>query len=94
VNEISRDIPIAVADAGGKFTVRDLQVCGSGPGSRRAPVTGVTVEYKDVNATIRWSAVTAADSYVVRYGIQPDDLYNDYIVRNAIELTIHSLNKA
>jgi hypothetical protein len=40
-----------------------------------------------------WEPVKGADGYVVRYGIEPKKLYNNYIVYDANTLTIHSLNK-
>ena len=43
--------------------------------------------------TLTWQPVEGADGYVVRYGIEPDKLYNSYMVYDGYTLTMHSLNK-
>ena len=45
-------------------------------------------------ANLLWSPVPGADGYVVRYGIEPDKLYNSYIVYGKTTLYMHSLNVA
>jgi hypothetical protein len=44
------------------------------------------------DASLLWQPVAGADGYVVRYGIEPGKLYNNYMVYDANSLTIHSLN--
>ena len=44
-------------------------------------------------ASLLWEPVKDADGYIVRYGIEPDKLYNSYMVYDDNMLTIHSLNK-
>lgn len=81
----------------GKFAVKDLRVFGN-PGS--AGFTKVKDVYVVRNpddrrdATILWEPVKGADGYVLRYGIEPNKLYNNYMVYDANSITIHSLNKA
>ncbi len=45
------------------------------------------------DATITWQPVKGADGYVVRYGVEPEKLYNSYMVYDADTITIHSLNR-
>ena len=81
---------------GGVFAVKDLRVFGN-------PKEATFTEVKDVmfardlddprDATITWQPVKNADGYVVRYGIEPDKLYNSYMVYDAHTITIHSLNR-
>jgi xylan 1,4-beta-xylosidase len=80
----------------GKFAVRDLRVFGN---SAKAVYTDVTDFEVDRNAAdgrdavVSWSPVANADGYIVRYGIAPDKLYNNYMVYDADSISIHSLNK-
>jgi len=39
-----------------------------------------------------WQPVKGADGYVIRYGIEPHKLYNNYMVYDINSITIHSLN--
>jgi hypothetical protein len=45
------------------------------------------------DATLTWKPVEGADGYVIRYGIEPNKLYNNYMVYDKYTLTIHSLNR-
>ncbi|MBN1999699.1 fibronectin type III domain-containing protein [candidate division KSB1 bacterium] len=45
------------------------------------------------DATLTWQPVEGADGYVVRYGIDPDKFYNNYMIYDAYSLTMHSLNR-
>ena len=82
----------------GMFAVKDLRIFGIGNRGQK-PYTRV----KDVmvarsiedprDATITWQPVEGADGYVVRYGIQKNKLYNNYMVYDAHTITIHSLNR-
>lgn len=80
----------------GKFAVKDLRVFGN-PGIKKfSEVDNVYVVRNPEDrrdATIIWDPVKGADGYVVRYGIEPDKLYNNYMVYDANSITIHSLNK-
>jgi hypothetical protein len=80
----------------GKFAVKDLRVFGN-PGSatfsQADNMTIVRDEDDRRNATIMWEPVKGADGYIIRYGIEPDKLYNNFMVYDAYSLTIHSLYK-
>ena len=80
----------------GKFAVKDLRIFGN---EKEAKFTKVT-DFMAVrnpedrrDATLLWEPVAGADGYVVRYGIEPDKLYNNYMVYDINTITIHSLNK-
>jgi hypothetical protein len=80
----------------GKFAVKDLRVFGNQGKASFAQADNVTIvrDEDDLrNATIMWEPVKGADGYIVRYGIEPDKLYNNYMVYDSYTLTIHSLYK-
>jgi xylan 1,4-beta-xylosidase len=80
----------------GKFAVKDLRIFGN---PEEAKFTKVDIVFVARNpedprdATITWQPVKGADGYVVRYGIEPEKLYNNYMVYDDYTITIHSLNK-
>jgi hypothetical protein len=80
----------------GKFAVKDLRIFGNQDKAKFTEVTDV-MAVRDPedrrDATITWKPVEGADGYVVRYGIEPNKLYNNYMVYDKYTLTIHSLNK-
>ncbi len=79
----------------GKFAVKDLRIFGN-PGAalftkvKDVKVVRSTQDRRD--ASLLWQPVAGADGYVVRYGIEPGKLYNNYMVYDTNSLTIHSLN--
>jgi xylan 1,4-beta-xylosidase len=80
----------------GKFAVKDLRIFGNPKATKFTKVDNVMVvrdpdDRRD--ATLLWQPVEGADGYVVRYGIEPEKMYNNYMVYDAYILTIHSLNK-
>lgn len=80
----------------GKFAVKDLRVFGNPDKAKFTKVQKVFVARDPEdrrNATITWEAVKGADGYVVRYGIEPGKLYNNYMVYDANTITIYSLNR-
>ena len=80
----------------GKFAVKDLRVFGNPGVAKFTKVKNVHVARNNDDrrdASILWDPVRDADGYVVRYGIEPDKLYNNYMVYDANSLTIYSLNK-
>ena len=80
----------------GKFCVRDLRVFGNPRNAKFTLVSNVTVTRDtedDRNVLIRWESVENSDGYIVRYGIEPEKLYNHYMVYDADSVSIHSLNK-
>lgn len=79
---------------GGKFAVKDLRIFGNPGNAIFSPVDNVTIvrdEEDRRNASIMWEPVKGADGYIVRYGVEPDKLYNNFIVYNTYSLTIQSL---
>jgi hypothetical protein len=80
----------------GKFAIRDLRVFGNAAQAVFTTVTNPIVQRDPAdgrNAIIRWSPVANADGYIIRYGIAPNKLYNNYMVYDADSVAIHSLNK-
>ena len=80
----------------GKFAVKDLRIFGNPDAATFTQVKDVTVirDPQDPrNANLLWQPVEGADGYVVRYGIEPEKLYNDFMVYDANTLFIHSLNR-
>jgi hypothetical protein len=79
----------------GKFAVKDLRIFGNPDQAEFTAVGGVKVVRNPEDrrdASLLWSPVAGADGYVVRYGIEPNKLYNNYMVYDANSLSIHSLN--
>jgi hypothetical protein len=80
---------------GGPFSVRDLRVFGNGGDKppAAAPRFEVHRDPSDArNAVVRWEMLPDAGGYVVRYGIAPGKLYQNYEVRGQKEIAIHGLN--
>lgn len=79
------------------FSIKDLRVFGN-------PDVAASVKVKDVKAvrnpedrreaTLLWTPVEGADGYIIRYGIEPDKLYNSHIVYDTNVFTVRSLNTA
>ena len=77
------------------FSIKDLRIFGTTPNMSRTKVNDVKVVRNPEDrreANLLWSPVPGADGYVVRYGIEPDKLYNSYIVYGKTTLYMHSLN--
>jgi len=66
----------------GWFALRDLRVFGSDGGAEPGAVADFTSKRHpdDMGASLSWKPVENADTYVVRYGIHPGKLYNQYQV--------------
>ncbi len=80
----------------GKFAIQELRVFGNPDKAKFTKVTDMLVARNPEDrrdATITWKPVEGADGYVVRYGIEPGKLYNNYMVYDDFTITIHSLNK-
>jgi hypothetical protein len=80
---------------GALFSLSGLRVFGNGPGDPPAAVTNVAVHRDPADprhAEITWRPSPGADGYIVRYGIAPDRLFNNYQVYKAERLEIDSLN--
>lgn len=79
---------------GQRLAVSGIRVFGLGTGTKCAPVTQATVTMEDDAMTchIHWAKDAAAQGYNVRFGIAPDKLYNSYLVYDASQVTISTLN--
>jgi len=80
----------------GPFSIRDLRFFGNGLGNVSQEVDGLIVDRDSSDrrtARITWSKSTDAAGYVIRYGITPKKLYNQYQVMGKTELKINSLNR-
>ena len=81
---------------GGKFSLYDLRVFGSGGGARPAQVERVSADRDPVDgrrATIRWTSSKGAEFYIVRFGIRPDLTNQNYQVYDGrTTLEVASLN--
>ena len=80
----------------GQFAIKDLRVFGNPDAAKFTKVKEVYVVRDPLdtrNAKLLWQPVAGADGYVVRYGIEPGKLYNDFMVYDDNALSIHSLNR-
>ncbi|WP_111306948.1 family 43 glycosylhydrolase [Confluentibacter sediminis] len=80
----------------GKFAVKDLRIFGNPDVATFTKVDAIMAVRNPEDrrdATLLWEPVKGADGYVVRYGIEPNKLYNNYMVYDTNTLTMHSLNK-
>jgi hypothetical protein len=79
---------------GGNFAVRDLRIFGNKDKAVFTTVNDFTVQRKtdDRDVLIKWTPVENADGYIIRYGVAPDKLYNNYMVYDADSIAINSLN--
>ncbi len=86
---------VFLAPGMGFFAIRDLRIFGNSKEADFTKVNDFTVE-RDVadgrDAVIRWSPVAGVDGYIIKYGIAPDKLYNNYIVYDVDSLFMRSLN--
>jgi hypothetical protein len=81
--------------AGGKFSVTGFRVFGSGLQNPPARVADFSVERSREGqrvVNISWKPVDNADGYIVRYGIAPDKLYNNFQVYGESSMLIDALN--
>jgi hypothetical protein len=80
----------------GQFAIKDLRIFGNPDAAKFTKVKDIMVARDPEDrrdATISWQPVKGADGYIVRYGIEPEKLYNSYMVYDEYSLTIHSLNR-
>jgi hypothetical protein len=80
----------------GKFSLYDLRVFGHGSGPRPAAVTGVTAARRTGDArraTISWKPAGNADFYIVRLGVRPELMNQNFQVYDgAHSADVGSLN--
>ena len=82
---------------GAKFCIKDLRIFGTTPkmSVKKVDKFMAVRNPSDLReANVMWEPVPGADGYVVRYGIEPNKLYNSYIVYDQNSLYMHSLNTA
>ena len=80
----------------GLFAIRDLRLFGNGLGKVPQKADGLTVDRDPGDkrtARITWKMSKDAAGYIIRYGITPEKLYNQYQVMGKTELKINSLNR-
>jgi hypothetical protein len=84
------------APDGGKFSLYDLRVFGKGDGvapAKVGPATGERDAADGRKAVVRWTPAKGAEFYVVRLGVRPDLLNQDYqVYDSATSVSVASLN--
>jgi Beta-xylosidase len=77
----------------GYFALSDFRVFGSNGGTAPAAVsTAHVLRWEDLRcANVSWKAVDGADGYIIRYGIAPDKLWNNYQVWSGTSYSLRSL---
>jgi hypothetical protein len=83
--------------AGGKFAVSDIRAFGIAAGNPPSPVTDLSAKRDDADrrkVTLTWTPSDRATSYLIRYGITRDQLYQHDLVPGAKtkELKLFNLN--
>lgn len=80
----------------GVFALRDFRIFGKGHGPLPHFVGGLDVQRNagdPRNVDLTWNAASGAESHIVRYGIAPDRLFQNHIVRGGgTSLTLYNLN--
>ena len=79
----------------GNFSLRGLRLFGKGHEAPPTDVSSVSVERKAESrrtALVNWHSVPGGEDYIVRYGIAPDALLNQFEVRGTNTLEINCLN--
>ncbi len=80
---------------GMKFSVRGLRIFGSGRGTKPPAMTDFTVERSSQDqrsCTVHWKKLDGVQGYIIRYGIAPDKLYNNYQIYESDSIKFNSLN--
>ena len=78
-----------------KFSISGLRLFGNGLRPAPARVTGVHVARDTQDgrvAVVSWLPAKGADFYILRFGIRPDRMQENYQVYDGTELTVRSLN--
>lgn len=80
----------------GKFAVSGLRVFGKGAGKAPKPVSAFIVKRDSAdarNVKLSWQKSPNTTGYNIRFGTQPDKLYENYQVFGTDTLSIHSLSR-
>jgi hypothetical protein len=77
----------------GYFALNEFRVFGNGGGAAPIAVSVVNTArlFDQRCANIQWEEVPNADGYIIRYGIEPDKLWNNYQVWNDNSWAVRSL---
>ncbi len=81
--------------AGAKFSVSGLRIFGHGPGHLPEAVEQVAVQRNPGDprkATVTWAPGLGAEFYIVRYGLAPDRLFENYQIYGATSAVLNALN--
>lgn len=79
----------------GKFAISGFRVFGKGNGEKPAPVELFSTMRDSIDrchVTLKWQKSPQAIGYNIRYGTEPDKLYQNYQVYGVDSLDIYSLN--
>lgn len=81
--------------AGGKFALSGLRVFGYGNAKSPAAVNAVTCERLEDERmmTVSWGEVAGAEGYMIRFGINPDELNQHYMIQGQTSKKLMCLNK-
>jgi xylan 1,4-beta-xylosidase len=80
---------------GGEFAISDLRVFGSGKKGKPGKVStfnALRETYDLRHVTLKWNKQPRATGYMIRYGANPEKLYQSYQVYNDTSVTIRKLN--
>lgn len=80
---------------GGLFSVSGFRVFGSGLGKIPAKVNRIAADRNPVDSRqlhVSWKPSSDADFYIIRYGVAPERLFNNYQVYETNRFDINSLN--
>jgi xylan 1,4-beta-xylosidase len=80
----------------GNFSISGFRIFGKGNGKSPQTVSSFTATRDTAdarNVTLMWKKNTDAVGYNIRYGTEPNKLYENYQVLDIDSLTIHSLSK-
>jgi xylan 1,4-beta-xylosidase len=78
-----------------KFSISGLRLFGNGFQPAPARVGGIRVVRDPQDgrlAVVSWQPVHGADFYIVRFGVRPDRMFENYQVYDGTQLTVPSLN--
>jgi len=80
--------------AKGKFAVSGLRVFGVGEGNAPEKAPEFTAERWDDTTimTVKWDAVPGAEGYIVRFGVNPDELHTHWQAIGECEAVVRCLN--
>jgi hypothetical protein len=81
--------------AGAKFSVSGFRIFGLAPGNAPAEAKNLTAQRHSDDprkVTITWAPSAGAEFYIVRYGLAPDRLFENYQIYGSTTARINALN--